>query len=73
MANLFVRTSRVVPQGRQWGVEINGRIVEGGFFNRDAAVAACLWWQVNYREELPADQQDGGARYEAAQNEGLDY
>ena len=55
MANAFVKSSGVVRQGRQWGVLINGKLVEGGFFNRDAAVAACLWWQVNYREEIAED------------------
>jgi hypothetical protein len=50
MANQYIRTLKVQRDGRTWGVHVNGRLVEGGFFNRDAAVAAARWWQRNYRE-----------------------
>lgn len=62
MANAYVRESGVQDNGDgTWSVVINRKVVESGIGNRDAAVAACLWWQVNYRVEgaarkdLPAE------------------
>lgn len=31
----------VKKQGRQWGVYFGGKLVEGGFFSRDAAQECC--------------------------------
>lgn len=40
MAKLY----SVKPTGRTWGVFHGARLVEGGFFSLDAALAACADW-----------------------------
>lgn len=58
MANAYVRSSGIVKVGNRWGVCINGKVVEGGIANEEAARSACLWWQINFREEEPTGEED---------------
>lgn len=32
-------------RSRQWGVYVNGELVEGGFFSREAALEAAQVWR----------------------------
>lgn len=55
--NRYIKTIEVKQQtelqSQQWGVYVNGKLVEGGFFNHHSAYAAQEWWKANYREEEP--------------------